>query len=45
MIAIGTALGVYLSILRTEATWRRFQTLLLVHNVRKQGHFSNEKYH
>jgi ferredoxin-NADP reductase len=45
MIATGTALGVYLSILRTEATWRRFQTLLLVHNVRKQGHFSNEKYH
>ncbi|MET0050260.1 MAG: hypothetical protein ABW095_04155 [Candidatus Thiodiazotropha sp.] len=38
MIATGTALGVYLSILRTEATWTRFQTLLLVHNVRKQGH-------
>jgi ferredoxin/flavodoxin---NADP+ reductase len=45
MIATGTALGVYLSILRTEATWTRFQTLLLVHNVRKQGHFSTEKYH
>ncbi len=38
MIATGTALGVYLSILRTEETWKRFQTLLLVHNVRKQGH-------
>ncbi|MET0029485.1 MAG: hypothetical protein ABW101_17780 [Candidatus Thiodiazotropha sp.] len=38
MIATGTALGVYLSILRTEATWTRFHTLLLVHNVRKQGH-------
>ncbi|MET0068314.1 MAG: ferredoxin--NADP reductase [Candidatus Thiodiazotropha sp.] len=38
MIASGTALGVYLSILRTEAAWSRFETLVLVHNVRWQGH-------
>lgn len=34
MIATGTALGVYLSILRTEQSWQRYEHIALVHNVR-----------
>ncbi|MES9987859.1 MAG: ferredoxin--NADP reductase [Candidatus Thiodiazotropha endolucinida] len=33
MIATGTALGVYLSILRTEHSWRQYRQMVLVHNV------------
>jgi len=40
MLATGTALGVYLSILRTEESWRRFRHLLLVHNVRYANQLS-----
>lgn len=40
MLATGTALGVYLSILRTEQTWRRFTHLVLVHNVRTRDQLS-----
>ncbi len=40
MIATGTALGVYLSILRTPETWERFQELILVHNVRTPAELS-----
>ena len=40
MIATGTALGVYLSILRTERPWQRFRHLVLVHNVRKRDQLS-----
>lgn len=34
LIATGTALGVYLSILRTAEPWGRFDRILLVHGVR-----------
>jgi ferredoxin--NADP+ reductase len=34
LLATGTALGPFLSILKTEATWRRFQRVVLVHAVR-----------
>jgi ferredoxin/flavodoxin---NADP+ reductase len=34
LIATGTALGVYLSILRTADPWERFERIFLVHGVR-----------
>ncbi|NEX20152.1 ferredoxin--NADP reductase [Thiorhodococcus mannitoliphagus] len=34
MLATGTGLGVYLSILRTPAPWERFKRVILVHGVR-----------
>lgn len=34
LLATGTALGVYLSILRTSTPWERFQNIVLVHGVR-----------
>ncbi|MEW8279211.1 MAG: ferredoxin--NADP reductase [Candidatus Thiodiazotropha sp.] len=40
MIATGTALGVYLSILRTEGSWQRFRQIVLVHNVRYRDQLS-----
>ncbi|PVV26362.1 MAG: ferredoxin--NADP(+) reductase [gamma proteobacterium symbiont of Ctena orbiculata] len=40
MVATGTALGVYLSILRTELPWQRFQQIVLVHNVRYKDQLS-----
>ena len=40
MVATGTALGVYLSILRTQEAWKKFDHLVLVHNVRLRSHLS-----
>lgn len=40
LIATGTALGVYLSILRTEEAWEKFRHIVLVHNVRQRDHLS-----
>lgn len=37
MIATGTGLGPYLSILKTSAVWQRFQRLVLVHSVPLQA--------
>lgn len=37
LLATGTALGVYLSILRTEDPWRRFERIVLVHGVRSEN--------
>ena len=34
LLATGTALGVYLSILKTETPWRRFDKIVLVHGCR-----------
>jgi ferredoxin--NADP+ reductase len=34
LLATGTGIAPYLSMLRTEAPWRRFQNLVLVHSVR-----------
>lgn len=39
--ATGTALGVYLSILKTQLPWQRFKHIVLVHSVR----FANELTH
>lgn len=35
LLATGTALGVYLSILRSPDTWERFERIVLVHGVRE----------
>ncbi len=35
LLATGTGLGVYLSILRTRTPWERFQRVILVHGVRQ----------
>lgn len=35
MLSTGTALGPFLSILRTDQAWRRFERLVLVHAVRR----------
>jgi len=35
LLASGTALGPFLSILKTEAPWRRFERVVLVHAVRR----------
>lgn len=36
LLATGTALGVYLSILRTSETWDKFEQVVLVHGVRNK---------
>mgnify|MGYP002713225105 CR=1 FL=1 len=36
MLATGTALGPFLSILKTEEPWDRFEKIILVHGVRSQ---------
>ncbi len=40
MLATGTGLGPFISILREPAVWQRFRHLLLVHSVRKQEEFA-----
>jgi ferredoxin--NADP+ reductase len=35
LLATGTALGPFLSILKSEAPWRRFERVVLVHSVRQ----------
>lgn len=40
LLATGTGLGVYLSILRTEEPWRRFERIILVHGVRNAEELS-----
>lgn len=37
LIATGTGIGPYLSILRTDEPWRRFERIVLVHAVRLTG--------
>jgi ferredoxin--NADP+ reductase len=37
MLATGTALGVYLSILKTAEPWERFERIILVHGARNSG--------
>jgi ferredoxin--NADP+ reductase len=34
MLATGTALGVFLSILKTALPWKRFEKIILIHGVR-----------
>ncbi len=40
MLATGTAIGPFLSILRTPAPWRRFQRVMLAYAVRYEGDLS-----
>ncbi len=37
LLATGTALGPFLSILKTETPWRRFEKIVLVHGVRTRA--------
>jgi ferredoxin-NADP reductase len=37
MLATGTALGVYLSMLKTADAWERFERVILVHGARNTG--------
>ena len=37
MLATGTALGVYLSMLKTAVPWERFERVILVHGARNAG--------
>jgi ferredoxin/flavodoxin---NADP+ reductase len=41
LLATGTAIGPYISILKTDAPWERFSKIVLVHGVR---HFSDLNY-
>jgi ferredoxin/flavodoxin---NADP+ reductase len=40
LLASGTALGPFLSILKTDAPWQRFERVVLVHAVRHAGELS-----
>ncbi len=40
LLATGTALGTFLSILKTEAPWQRFRRVVLVHAVRRAEELS-----
>jgi ferredoxin--NADP+ reductase len=43
LLASGTALGPFLSILKTEAPWQRFERVVLVHAVRHAGELSYQE--
>jgi ferredoxin--NADP+ reductase len=43
LLASGTALGPFLSILGTAAPWRRFRRVVLVHAVRRAGELSYQE--
>jgi ferredoxin/flavodoxin---NADP+ reductase len=40
MLATGTALGVYLSMLKTADPWERFERVILIHGARNAGELS-----
>ena len=40
MVATGTGLGPFISMLRSEETWQRFRRIVLVHGVREVAHLS-----
>jgi ferredoxin--NADP+ reductase len=40
MIATGTGLAPYLSMLRAEEAWRRFERIVFVHGVREPAHLT-----
>lgn len=42
LLATGTALGVFLSILKTETPWSRFEKITLVHGVRQVSNLTHQ---
>jgi len=40
LVATGTGLAPYVSMLRSEEVWRRFRRIVLVHGVRQRAHLS-----
>ncbi len=43
LIATGTGLGVFISLLKTTEPWKRFQEIILVHGVRTEGELAYQK--
>jgi ferredoxin--NADP+ reductase len=43
MLATGTALGVYLSMLKTDEAWDRFERIILVHGARNTGELNYDE--
>jgi ferredoxin--NADP+ reductase len=43
LVATGTGLGPFLSILKSEEVWQRFERVILVHGVRDQRHFAHRE--
>src|SRR5688572_1287395 len=41
LVATGTGLGPFLSILRSEEVWQRFERVVVVHGVRDASHFAH----
>ena len=37
MIGTGTGSGVFISLLKTEEPWKRFNKIILIHGVRKEN--------
>jgi ferredoxin--NADP+ reductase len=42
MVATGTGLGPFLSILKSDEVWQRFERVVLVHGVRDARHFAHQ---
>jgi ferredoxin--NADP+ reductase len=42
MVATGTGLGPFLSILKSEEVWQRFERVVVVHGVRDARHFAHQ---
>ena len=43
MVATGTGLGPFLSILKSEEIWQRFERVVLAHGVRDARHFAHQE--
>ena len=43
LIATGTGLGVFISLLKTDAPWKRFKEIVLVHGVRTADELTYQK--
>ena len=37
LVATGTGLGVFISLLKTDSPWKRFNEIVLIHGVRTSG--------
>lgn len=43
LIATGTGLGVFISLLKTEEPWKRFKEIILAHGVRTEGELAYQE--